>query len=136
MKIAHLENTVPPFVSETGEQIDELIGKPEALGASHYQSIACSIMAPDKHSAPHFHKIHEETLYILEGQGQLEVNDEVFTVATGDTCFLQAGEVHALRNTSTDIALKLLAITSPPWDPSDSCSVKQGGANAATRRQD
>ncbi len=120
MRLTRLEKSENPIVTESGECLYEMMGAAESLGSARKQSLAFSIIPPGKHSASHFHKVSEETLYILEGKGTLIVNGEVIEVEAGDACMLKPGEIHSLYNKSKKLDLRLLAITAPPWTASDS----------------
>jgi mannose-6-phosphate isomerase-like protein (cupin superfamily) len=113
----HPENE--PIRTETGEIIYELIGKAvtSTLDTSH--SLARIIVPPGKSSHPHFHKVSQETYFILEGEGQMRVDDNEFSIHTGQACHIEPGEVHQISNPG-DKDLVFLAVCVPPWVPDDS----------------
>ena len=119
MKLTRKENNAKPIVTDSGECLYEMLGTASHLGSARHQSLACSVIPPGKYSAAHFHKISEETLYIIEGEGRLIVDGKAFDVRADDACLISPGEVHSISNLSSDSDLKLLAITSPPWSESD-----------------
>lgn len=123
MKITRLKDNAEPIITDSGECLYELIGAGKTLGNAKHLSLACSVIPPGKHSAPHFHRNSSEILYILEGRGRLDVDGLSFEVDKGDSCLLEPEEVHSLYNTSEELDLKLLAITAPPWDESDAYAV-------------
>lgn len=47
----------------------------------------------------HTHPV-EEVLIFTEGQGEVQLNDERFPVASGVTVHIPAGELHGFRNTT------------------------------------
>ena len=119
MRITRKEKSAAAIVTPSGEHLYEMIGASRELGAASKQSLAFSVILPGKHSAAHYHKLSEETLYILQGSGRMQVDERTFTVETGDVIFLEPGEIHSLYNDSETIALKQLAITAPPWSAAD-----------------
>ena len=119
MRITRKEKTAQAIVTPSGEQLYEMIGVPPELGSASNQSLACSVISPGKHSAAHYHKVSEETLYILAGSGRMQVDEKTFNVETGDVIFLQPGEIHSIYNDSETRELKQLAITAPPWSEAD-----------------
>ncbi|MFT5350568.1 MAG: mannose-6-phosphate isomerase-like protein (cupin superfamily) [Planctomycetota bacterium] len=129
MKLTRIEKAGQPIVTASGECLYELIGAAALLGDARNQSLACSVIPPGKYSAPHYHKLSEETLYILEGSGRMIVDGQVFEMNVGDALLVEPGEVHSIYNDSKSIDLKQLAISSPPWKASDAFPV-QGSANS------
>ncbi len=60
------------------------------------------------------HETSEETMFILEGEGIVEVDGETASVGRGTAIFIPAGCLHSLKNTGgTD--LKALSAVSPPF---------------------
>jgi quercetin dioxygenase-like cupin family protein len=51
---------------------------------------------------PHFHKIHNETVYVIKGSGQMLVNDKWVDVKPGTVHFNPMNKVHATKNTGKD----------------------------------
>ncbi len=124
MWLTHTDESKQPIVTESGERLFELIGADSKLGSSKKQSLALSVIPPGKHSAAHYHKASAEVLYILQGKGELQIDNKKYSVETGSVVLLEPDEVHSLYNKSADSDLKLLAITAPPWRASDAYAVK------------
>ncbi len=61
---------------------------------------------------PHFHKTHDESVYVIKGAGQMLVNDKWVDVKPGTIHFNPMGKVHATKNTSHD-ALVIISIFTP-----------------------
>ena len=61
-------------------------------------------LPPGKESfAYHFHRVQEEFIFVLSGEGQADIGDQVFDVGPGDYMgFPTDGTGHHLRNTGTD----------------------------------
>jgi len=64
----------------------------------------------------HAHKGIEEVIYIMEGQGQCWIDDELVEFKKGDAVFFPADSKHQVRNTS-DETLVTLSIFSAPTSP-------------------
>ena len=102
-----------------GELIYELVGLPAALGGSTRHSVAEIVIPPGGSSSRHWHKVSEETYYILKGTGVLHVDLRSFPVSAGDVVWIEPGERHQIEN-PCDAELVFVAITAPPWRPDDS----------------
>jgi mannose-6-phosphate isomerase-like protein (cupin superfamily) len=69
---------------------------------------------PKRHKRPHYHKTFTEYIYILEGQGAVEINGEPISVARGDWVKIDPGEFHAIRNSDAQ-HLVALCICNPAF---------------------
>ena len=56
---------------------------------------------------PHQHSDFEECIYVLSGQGQTFAESGEYSLNTGDTLLMPAGEKHVTRNTGSDPLLLL-----------------------------
>src|SRR5690242_12230850 len=64
---------------------------------------------PGDVSSPNNH--HEaEAFFVLDGEAEVEVDDERHRVGTGDVVYVEPFEAHALRNTSSDEELRFLSV--------------------------
>jgi quercetin dioxygenase-like cupin family protein len=61
---------------------------------------------------PHFHKGHSDSFYVLEGEVEFHVGDEVFTAAAGAYVLAPPNVVHWFRNVS-DRPVRLLNLHTP-----------------------
>ena len=52
----------------------------------------------------------------------MRVNEKDFTVLPGQSCYLEAGDIHHIENRS-NVDLEFLAVCTPPWVPEDSFEV-------------
>lgn len=66
----------------------------------------------------HKHAAHSETIYILEGEGEMKLGSQVFIVKKGDYVFIPKNTVHSVIVTSK-IPMKVLSIQAPEFDGSD-----------------
>ena len=80
MKITDWKEIQQPLETESGEIIYELIGHVQNDGSIPNHSLARIIIPPEKSSSAHYHKISEETYYILGGEGQMRVNEKDFII--------------------------------------------------------
>jgi len=67
---------------------------------------------------PHFHKTHDETVYVVKGRGQMLINDKWVDIIPGSIHFNPMGKVHSLKNASNE-PLVLISIFSPAMKEPD-----------------
>ncbi|MGA2937263.1 MAG: cupin domain-containing protein [Syntrophobacteraceae bacterium] len=67
---------------------------------------------------PHFHKTHDETVYVIKGSGQMLVNDKWIDVKPGTVHFNPMNKVHSTRNTGKD-PLVVFSIFTPSMKEPD-----------------
>ncbi|MFZ0930842.1 MAG: cupin domain-containing protein [Syntrophobacteraceae bacterium] len=67
---------------------------------------------------PHFHKMHDEIVYVIKGSGQMLVNDKWIDVKPGTVHFNPMNKVHSTRNTGKD-PLVILSIFTPSMKEPD-----------------
>ena len=111
-----------PLKTETGEIIYELIGKAVTSTPDANHSLARIVIPKGKSSEPHFHKVSQESYVILEGEGQMFVDGEEFTLRSGQACHIEPEEIHQIKNQGQR-DLIFLAVCVPPWVPEDSFEV-------------
>ena len=122
MRVVAKDQITEALVTPTGERIYELIGKTEESGGTSKHSLALVIIPPGKSSAPHFHKDSEETYYVLNGEGWMQINEDGFTLSPGQACLIEPGEIHQIINKG-EIDLEFLAVFAPAWVAEDSLEV-------------
>ena len=66
----------------------------------------------------HRHDAHTETVYILEGEGRMQLGDAVFNVHPGSLITIPKGTPHAVKVTSAT-PMKVLSVQSPFYDGKD-----------------
>ena len=64
----------------------------------------------------HFHTSHTEHVTILEGTGEMELGDSLFTVKPGDFLLIPRGTPHAVVAITP---MKVLSIQTPRWTTED-----------------
>lgn len=120
MRIVKKDDINSPFLAPLGEIIYEMIGRPVELGGTTNHSFVHVIIPPGKSSAAHFHKISEETYYIMSGLAKMIVDNTEFNLVSGQACLLMPGEIHRIFNASENENLEFLTISAPAWTPTDS----------------
>ncbi len=66
-------------------------------------------IAPGASIGEHRHDGDEEFYYILEGVGEMTLDDSTVAVGPGDFCFTRSGHRHSLRNTGS-APLRILVV--------------------------
>ncbi len=111
-----------PLKTRTGEIIYELIGKAVASTPDANHSLARIVIPKGKSSEAHYHKVSQETYFILEGEGQMSVDGEDIRLRSGQACHIEPEEIHQIKNQG-ESDLIFLAVCVPPWVPEDSFEV-------------
>jgi uncharacterized cupin superfamily protein len=88
--------------------------RPEVGCASVTQFVG---LVPPGRAPAHFHT-YDEVIYILEGEGFLEVDGEQAPLRAGSCIHLPARLVHCLANTG-DSELRLLGVFRPAGSPAE-----------------
>ena len=66
----------------------------------------------------HYHKSHDELVYIIEGKGSMEIDGEVYIVQSFDMLYIPSGVIHSLTAIE-DENLKVISIFAPAFDGVD-----------------
>lgn len=82
-------------------------------------SLAEVVIPPGKSSERHYNRELEEIYYILQGQGEMKIDGEAFSLGAGDACLIQPGEAHQMINRQKE-DLAFLAVCAPAWKSEDS----------------
>jgi mannose-6-phosphate isomerase-like protein (cupin superfamily) len=80
------------------------------------QSLAEASLAPGQSTERHYHAASEEIYFVLEGDGELEIDGERSRVAAGDAALIPAGAWHEISAASP---LRFLCCCSPPYSDED-----------------
>lgn len=82
-------------------------------------SLLSSFLIIVKQGVPaHYHQAHTETIYVLEGEGKMSLNDSSFLVGPGLHLSIPGGTVHSVQ-TIGNVPLKVLSIQAPYFDGTD-----------------
>jgi mannose-6-phosphate isomerase-like protein (cupin superfamily) len=118
MHVAKKDDVEQPFEAALGELIYELVGSTAETGGTTLHSFAHVDVPSGKLSPRHYHKVSEETYYILKGQARMIIDGKEFTLSPGQSCLIMPGEVHQVFNDEAE-TLEFLVICAPPWTPDD-----------------
>ena len=105
-----------PFVTADGSTIRELFGRP--TGGVEHQSLAEATLAPGQATQRHYHRASEEIYFVLDGEGEMELDGERRPVGAGDAVAIPAGAWHELR-AEGDRPLRILCSCAPPYRHED-----------------
>jgi mannose-6-phosphate isomerase-like protein (cupin superfamily) len=102
---------VEPFTTKDGSTIREL------MHAAN-QSLAEATLAPGQQTERHYHAASEELYYLLEGEGQMEVDGERSAVVPGDAILIPPGAWHQITATGAS-DLRFLCCCAPAYQDAD-----------------
>ncbi len=111
---------VAAFTTLDGSEIRELLAHRNS--SIRHQSLAEARLSPGQSTTPHFHRRSEEIYYLLSGEGQMRLGDEVRAVGPGDAIAIPPGMVHQLTNSGAGV-LKLLCCCAPGYEHDDTVLV-------------
>ena len=72
---------------------------------------------------PHFHKLTQEVVYMLSGQGLFQLGSERIPITAGTVLRIPANTVHTFTNQGEAPAV-FFVVTTPRWDEQDRFMVK------------
>jgi mannose-6-phosphate isomerase-like protein (cupin superfamily) len=101
--------TATPFTTKDGSTIRELHHTPA-------QSLAEATLASGQSTQRHYHRVSEEIYFVLEGEGDLDIDGEKQHVGAGDAALIPASAWHAIVATSP---LRFLCCSAPPYSDDD-----------------
>ena len=104
------------FVTADGSTIRELFGLP--TGGVEHQSLAEAMLAPGQATQRHYHRASEEIYFVLDGEGEMELDGERRPVSAGDAVAIPAGAWHELR-AEGERPLRILCSCAPPYRHED-----------------
>jgi mannose-6-phosphate isomerase-like protein (cupin superfamily) len=99
-----------PFTTKDGSTIRELHHTAE-------QSLAEATLEPGRATDRHYHARTEEIYFLLEGQGDLELDGERRRVGPGDAILIPPGARHQIR--ALEERLRFLCCCAPPYSHED-----------------
>jgi quercetin dioxygenase-like cupin family protein len=102
--------TDAPIVLHAGE--GELVGRSVVKSARPELSLIEFTVEPAGGVQPHFHKRHSDSFYVLEGELEFHVGDEVVHGSAGTYVLAPPRVVHYFKNVSNERA-KLLNLHTP-----------------------
>jgi len=108
MEVASIA-TAEPFTTRDGSTIRE-------LHHTEAQSLAEATLEPGQPTERHYHVRTEEIYFLLEGEGEMEIDGEHRRVGPGDAVLIPAGARHQIR---ADAPLRFLCCCAPPYSHDD-----------------
>ena len=110
------ESEIVEILGDEGTKVRQYFG-PENTGGKINYSLAQFTLEPGKKSK--LHKIKpSETYYILEGKGEITIDNIIFSLTKNDSIFVPPSAKQFIRNTGNE-DLKFLCIVYPPWKKED-----------------
>jgi len=91
-----------------------LVG-PERMGSENVM-VKITQYEPGHSHKPHMHPTQEEVIFVLEGRGMTESDEDKIEIGPGSVVFVPAGTYHATINMSDTEPLRAVIIKSPPGD--------------------
>jgi quercetin dioxygenase-like cupin family protein len=73
---------------------------------------------------PHFHRSHEEVIFVKSGQAEVRLGDRTLTMQAGDMLLIPKGMVHSARALG-DEPIRGISVFSPAFDGKDRIMVEQ-----------
>jgi mannose-6-phosphate isomerase-like protein (cupin superfamily) len=105
-----------PFTTKDGSTIRSLLDRSSAPVEN--QSLAEAELPPGMATDRHYHRASEELYYLLEGEGEMEVDGERTAVKPGDAILIPPGAWHQIRTTGA-ATLRFLCCCAPPYSHED-----------------
>lgn len=81
--------------------------------------IAMCVFRPGEVANLHYHKLMEEIYFVVEGEGEIELNGKLHKLKSEDAVAIPVNTKHRMRNTSKTKELRFLSINSPHWQAQD-----------------
>lgn len=115
MHIIDLKN-IKEIVAGDNCYLKEILRPESANGEIHY-SLAHAYVKPGETTYVHKMKT-SEIYYILEGQGEMTIDDETILVGVGQTIRIPSNSKQFIKNVGSN-DLKFLCIVDPAWKIED-----------------
>lgn len=104
------------FIAGDGTQLRELL-HPDKQSLQLRYSLAHAIVPPGQTSLPHALKT-SEVYYILEGSGEMHIDDESQSVEPGDAVYIPPNARQFIHNNGS-VPLVFICIVDPAWRKED-----------------
>jgi mannose-6-phosphate isomerase-like protein (cupin superfamily) len=115
MVIKKKEDILHPKLAPSGEIIYELIGSDTSIGSSIKQSVAHVTIPIGGSSLAHYHKIMEETYYILSGKAKIVIDNEESILEPHQACLIMPPQIHQIFNVDSEASLEFLCVCGPSF---------------------
>lgn len=117
-KLASVRNIVEEpwqqFPAHYGGALSKALVHPDTTGSKQID-YRISTYAPMAYVERHIHKIQEQVYHILEGDGLMELGDEIKVVSKHDVIFIPPGIWHSIKNSGLG-NLTFIVVTTPIKD--------------------
>jgi len=107
---------VTSFTTKDGSEIRELLAHRNSCIQA--QSLAEARLPVGASTTPHYHPLTEEIYYILSGQAQMRIGEELQAVGPGDAIAIPPGAPHQITNTGSE-TLVFLCCCAPAYEHAD-----------------
>lgn len=91
------------------------------LGSTAWVSHHVAVVRTEE--TPHYHRFHDLTVMVLQGEGVLNVEQRRIAMKAGDVAHIHRGTPHFFRNTGREPAVALV-VFSPPFDGRDTVTAE------------
>ena len=105
-----------PFITKDGSTIRSLLDRGTAPVQN--QSLAEATLGAGEATQRHYHRASEELYFLLDGEGDMEVDGEHAHVRAGDAILIPPGAWHQLRALG-DAPVRILCCCAPPYSHDD-----------------
>ena len=102
---------IAPVDCPCGQTRRAFVDDPDRVASAHLVEVSVD-------AKTHYHKRMTEVYYILEGEGQMELDGAVFPVRPGDAVLIKPGCRHRAIP-SGGAGLRVLNVPVPAFDPED-----------------
>jgi mannose-6-phosphate isomerase-like protein (cupin superfamily) len=116
-------SAITPFVAGDSSLLKEIL-HPDKLSIDIHYSLAWASVKPQRKTHPHTLE-YAEVYHIINGRGQIHIDNEREDVAENDTIYIPPRAVQFIENTG-QIDLQFLCIVDPAWQPDIESIVEQG----------
>jgi mannose-6-phosphate isomerase-like protein (cupin superfamily) len=113
--------SVPVFTTKDGSEIRELLAHRNSC--LEKQSLAEARVAVGAATTPHHHVETEEIYFILEGEADMRVGDQIRRVGPGDAIAISPGQIHQITNVGRT-ELRFLCMCAPAYEHDDTVLAK------------
>jgi mannose-6-phosphate isomerase-like protein (cupin superfamily) len=116
MRIRKLSNCAE-IVAGDRTRLRELLHPDRDYPFSGRYSLARAVVAPGRKTVRH-RLVTDEVYYIVKGQGEMHIDDEIAAVEAGDAIEIPPGSAQWVANVGSD-DLEFLCIVDPAWRAED-----------------
>lgn len=103
-----------PFTTRDGSTIRSILDRTNA--PVQQQSLAEATLETGTRTQTHYHKASEEIYFILNGTGEMTVDNSQRVVNAGDAVLIPAGAWHTIKAIEP---LRFLCVCAPPYSDED-----------------